>query len=261
MGDGSPGASATPPPLVRKALLCKSDAAASDGVNGGDAADGPPAPLTPSAPPDDPTAVDPILHTPAASIPDLVVGTRAPPSAADPGPIAGQDSAGEGTAEEDTEAPKARRPPAPASAVSSSSSSAADISPAASLPKRSLRSAESESSASPSKRAKPDASPKPKPSGRTGRSAKLAGLTGDDDDDAPKAKWWFKKDLRLRDDKEEGWAAYSIGDTDAIEKAFRAKKESLLLNDKYTINLKEMMQYRNDDSYKQRPVRRIEGDE
>eukprot|EP01098_Paradermamoeba_levis_P003434 TRINITY_DN1566_c0_g1_i1.p1 TRINITY_DN1566_c0_g1~~TRINITY_DN1566_c0_g1_i1.p1 ORF type:complete len:135 (-),score=55.52 TRINITY_DN1566_c0_g1_i1:52-456(-) len=66
--------------------------------------------------------------------------------------------------------------------------------------------------------------------------------------------WFFKSDLRYKGDI--GWTPYSEEESEKIEEAYKAGKKVAQVNDKYKINLKEMFQYRVDDTNKQREVKR-----
>jgi len=74
---------------------------------------------------------------------------------------------------------------------------------------------------------------------------------------ADSVKWYWKKDLRLKDDNVAAWQIYSKADTKTLEAAFASNEESCELEKKYQVDLKEMVQSRLSDDNKQRPVRRI----
>jgi len=73
--------------------------------------------------------------------------------------------------------------------------------------------------------------------------------------------WYWKSDLRLKDDDESSWTAYSSSDSTKIEKAFNKGQKTFTLNNKYKIDFKTLIQVRKDDANKQRAIKRVEKNE
>lgn len=82
-----------------------------------------------------------------------------------------------------------------------------------------------------------------------------------------KAIWQFKTDLRKGNKNDAAWSSYSDGDSAIIEAAHvlfeaangtvaKKKVQTAPLNATYSVNFREMIQYRNDDENRQRPIRR-----
>ena len=81
-------------------------------------------------------------------------------------------------------------------------------------------------------------------------------------------QWQYKSDLRKGDDKDEAWSDYSAADAAILEAAYqkfkgtksRAKKvvEVKMPGGVYSCQLVHMIQFRNDDYDRQRPIRRKE---
>mmetsp|Transcript_5729 Transcript_5729/g.10922 ORF Transcript_5729/g.10922 Transcript_5729/m.10922 type:complete len:173 (+) Transcript_5729:43-561(+) len=70
--------------------------------------------------------------------------------------------------------------------------------------------------------------------------------------------WFWKGDLRFKDGVKTAWTQYSAADTKKIESAYQKKTVILKLNKKYNVDLKKMFQYRESDSDRQRPIKRVE---
>eukprot|EP00039_Didymoeca_costata_P031471 m.34899 g.34899 ORF g.34899 m.34899 type:complete len:360 (+) comp8802_c0_seq1:50-1129(+) len=73
--------------------------------------------------------------------------------------------------------------------------------------------------------------------------------------------WQWKRDLRKGDTDEDSWEDYDEVDSKKIEAGFKAKKKTIKLNNKYTINYAESIQYRTGEKNRQRDIRRVEEDE
>eukprot|EP01122_Echinamoeba_exundans_P006630 TRINITY_DN1903_c0_g1_i1.p1 TRINITY_DN1903_c0_g1~~TRINITY_DN1903_c0_g1_i1.p1 ORF type:complete len:661 (+),score=162.41 TRINITY_DN1903_c0_g1_i1:318-2300(+) len=71
--------------------------------------------------------------------------------------------------------------------------------------------------------------------------------------------WFWKSDLRAAPTNAAAWTAYSATDNEIIEKAWAKKKIDVALNNTYTISFGDMIQFRNDDYTRQRPVKREGG--
>eukprot|EP01126_Amoeba_proteus_P055407 TRINITY_DN6872_c0_g1_i2.p1 TRINITY_DN6872_c0_g1~~TRINITY_DN6872_c0_g1_i2.p1 ORF type:complete len:115 (-),score=20.12 TRINITY_DN6872_c0_g1_i2:395-739(-) len=68
--------------------------------------------------------------------------------------------------------------------------------------------------------------------------------------------WYYKGDLRFKDGRDEGWTAYSTLENEKLERAWKANKIVVKINDKYKVDLSKMFQFRIDDHDKQRNVKR-----
>lgn len=84
---------------------------------------------------------------------------------------------------------------------------------------------------------------------------------------APAAVWQFKTDLRKSNKNDLAWTSYSDADSAIIEAAFviydgttgnaaKKKVQTAPLNGTYSVNFRDMIQYRNDDETRQRPIRK-----
>eukprot|EP00039_Didymoeca_costata_P015872 m.275785 g.275785 ORF g.275785 m.275785 type:complete len:352 (-) comp16295_c0_seq2:134-1189(-) len=70
-------------------------------------------------------------------------------------------------------------------------------------------------------------------------------------------EWQWKRDLRKGDTADDAWEDYDEADSKTIEAGFKAKKKTIKLNNKYTINYAESIQYRTGDKNRQREIRRV----
>lgn len=68
-------------------------------------------------------------------------------------------------------------------------------------------------------------------------------------------QWYFLNDLRYEPDGDKGWIAYAPEDSAVIEEAYQAGKSTASLKN-WTVHVKKLYQYRNDDHQRQRPVKR-----
>jgi len=57
------------------------------------------------------------------------------------------------------------------------------------------------------------------------------------------AQWYWKRDLRLTEDKDEGWTPYTDEQSVKIEKGFQRGFKTMKLNDKYRINFTDLIQH------------------
>ena len=79
---------------------------------------------------------------------------------------------------------------------------------------------------------------------------------------APVAVWEYKANLALKDTNGKAWAAYSVTDSATIEAGFQAyesagaARKRAALNDTYSVDYAQLIQFRSDDEYRQRAIRR-----
>ena len=57
-------------------------------------------------------------------------------------------------------------------------------------------------------------------------------------------KWFFKSDLRKKDDAADAWTSYSANESSKLEQAYQSGKKMMTLNSKYKINFTLMIQHR-----------------
>jgi len=70
--------------------------------------------------------------------------------------------------------------------------------------------------------------------------------------------WYWKKDLRLKDENAQAWEKYNDADMKRIEKQYQKnKRASFAFDDTYQIDLERMIQHRKDDDDRQRPIKRV----
>lgn len=67
--------------------------------------------------------------------------------------------------------------------------------------------------------------------------------------------WYYKSDLRKKGDA--GWSPYSSEDSQQLEKGHQDKTRIVKLNSVYKADLKEMIQFRIEDTSRQRPIKRV----
>lgn len=73
------------------------------------------------------------------------------------------------------------------------------------------------------------------------------------------AYWMWKNDLRLKDDKGEGWTKYEPAISEQLEQAYQKDKtqDDYDLDKKYSLDFGDMVQYRKGDKFRQRPIKRV----
>ena len=78
---------------------------------------------------------------------------------------------------------------------------------------------------------------------------------------ATAVRWQYKKDLRMADNKAKAWADYTAEEAQKLEalyQTYKVTKADGKLSADYSVDFKDMFQYRNDDANRQRPVRRLD---
>eukprot|EP01116_Phalansterium_solitarium_P013744 TRINITY_DN3114_c0_g1_i1.p1 TRINITY_DN3114_c0_g1~~TRINITY_DN3114_c0_g1_i1.p1 ORF type:complete len:181 (-),score=7.97 TRINITY_DN3114_c0_g1_i1:60-602(-) len=70
--------------------------------------------------------------------------------------------------------------------------------------------------------------------------------------------WYWKNDLRFKDDEAGAWTAYSDDDSKRIESAFKKNQKTFKLSDEYKIDFAALIQHRIEDRNRQRAVKRLE---
>eukprot|EP00994_Dinema_validum_P003969 NODE_1990_length_791_cov_111.149596_g1582_i0.p1 GENE.NODE_1990_length_791_cov_111.149596_g1582_i0~~NODE_1990_length_791_cov_111.149596_g1582_i0.p1 ORF type:complete len:194 (-),score=32.24 NODE_1990_length_791_cov_111.149596_g1582_i0:142-723(-) len=73
------------------------------------------------------------------------------------------------------------------------------------------------------------------------------------------ATWEWKSDLRTSDGTDWAWSDYAAKDSKAIEAEYKKGSKSFVLNKKYKIDFRNMIQHRTDDYNRQRDIRRTGG--
>lgn len=71
------------------------------------------------------------------------------------------------------------------------------------------------------------------------------------------AHWEWKSDLEAADSVAAAWTRYNAADCTKLEKATKEKQETVHLNDKYAVSLKDSFQFSIADPSRQRAVRRV----
>jgi hypothetical protein len=56
--------------------------------------------------------------------------------------------------------------------------------------------------------------------------------------------WYWKSDLRLKDEDESGWTLYDDEATKKLEKAYQKGQKTMKLSEKHKIDFKDMIQHR-----------------
>eukprot|EP01010_Urceolus_cornutus_P001338 NODE_1877_length_725_cov_180.744083_g1462_i0.p1 GENE.NODE_1877_length_725_cov_180.744083_g1462_i0~~NODE_1877_length_725_cov_180.744083_g1462_i0.p1 ORF type:complete len:202 (+),score=62.36 NODE_1877_length_725_cov_180.744083_g1462_i0:54-608(+) len=72
--------------------------------------------------------------------------------------------------------------------------------------------------------------------------------------------WSWKSDLRTGDSNEDAWTPYTTQEAKKIEKAYKNGEKKLVMDKKYHIDFKNMIQHRADDYSRQRDIRRDDSD-
>eukprot|EP00760_Papus_ankaliazontas_P031805 PhM_4_TR5475/c0_g1_i1/m.17982 len=86
----------------------------------------------------------------------------------------------------------------------------------------------------------------------------------DEDDETP--MWYYKSDLRKRNDRSEAWQPYTKQESVKLEKGYQAyqkrrDKNIATLNGTYSVDYNGMLQFRTIDSSRQRPMKRGDDDD
>ncbi len=70
--------------------------------------------------------------------------------------------------------------------------------------------------------------------------------------------WYWKKSLKGKDDDDSSWAKYDDEVSAKIETAFQKGQKTIQVDETYSINFSDLIQFQRDDKDKQRPVKRVE---
>jgi len=70
--------------------------------------------------------------------------------------------------------------------------------------------------------------------------------------------WYWLKDLEKGEHDPTSWEPYSYADCKKIEAAYAKGSKKMNVNKNYAADFKDMIQYRIDDSYRQRKIKRVE---
>jgi len=63
------------------------------------------------------------------------------------------------------------------------------------------------------------------------------------------SKWYWKSDLRLKNDDDLAWTEYAEEDSERIEKAYKKNQKTMKFSDKYKINFVDMIQHKHVRTY------------